>query len=81
MSRSMKTVHRSLIIGALRFSTRSEYASTGQPNLAACSSINDPVPAAQTLFIVEKVTRPSFRVVNLASWPPISMIVSTSGIS
>ncbi len=40
-----------------------------------------PVPAAQTLFMTERVTRPSRRVVNFESWPPISMMVSTSGCS
>ena len=39
------------------------------------------MPAAQTVFMCAKVTRPSRSVVNLASCPPISMIVSTSGSS
>ena len=39
------------------------------------------MPAAQTVFMCAKVTRPSCSVVNLASWPPISMIVSTDGSS
>jgi hypothetical protein len=39
------------------------------------------VPAAHTLFIIEKVTCPFFSVVNLASCPPISIIVSTCGSS
>ena len=39
------------------------------------------MPAAHTVFMCEKVTMPSRRVVNFASWPPISMIVSIAGSS
>ena len=53
----------------------------GTPSLSACSSMKLPVPAAQTLFMTEEVTMPFFMVVNFASWPPISMIVSVSGFS
>jgi hypothetical protein len=38
-----------------------------------------PVPAAHTLFMMEKVTLPFFKVVNFESCPPISMMVSTRG--
>ena len=74
----MKTVHRSLVMGdeapSVRLRTR-----RGALQPLACSSMKLPVPAAQTLFMMERVTRPSRRVVNFESWPPISMMVSTWG--
>ncbi|OPZ23968.1 MAG: hypothetical protein BWZ01_03010 [Deltaproteobacteria bacterium ADurb.BinA179] len=81
MSRSMNTVHRSLDSGEGMPSVLCEYSSRGQFIRFACSSRKLPVPAAQTVFMTEKVTRPLFRVVNFESCPPISMIVSTSGFS
>ena len=46
---------------------------------AACSSMKEPVPAAQTLFIWKSTTRPSRTLTYLESWPPISKTVSTCG--
>ena len=46
---------------------------------SACSSRNDPVPAAQALFIVKSTTAPRLMRTNLLSCPPISMSVSTCG--
>jgi len=40
--------------------------------------MNDPVPAAQTLFIAKSTTAPLSMLMYLESWPPISKIVSTS---
>ena len=75
----MNTVHLSLTMGDLLPSVLEEYADNGHPSFRACSSIKLPVPAAHTLFIMEKVTLPRFRVVNFESCPPISMMVSTLG--
>ena len=38
------------------------------------------MPAAQTLFIMKSTTAPLDRLMYLESWPPISKMVSTSGI-
>ncbi len=46
------------------------------PSFSACSSRNEPVPAAQASFIAKSTTMPSCRLMNLLSWPPISKIVS-----
>ena len=51
----------------------------GIPIRAACSSTKEPVPAAQILFIWKSATSPSFREINLESWPPISKTVSACG--
>ena len=50
------------------------------PNFSACSSKNEPVPAAQASFMVKSTTTPSRIRMNFESCPPISKIVSTSGI-
>ena len=81
MSRSMNTVQRSLEMGAGAFIARPAYSERLTPSLTACSSMKLPVPAAQTLFMTEEVTIPFFKVVNFASCPPISMIVSVSLLS
>ena len=47
------------------------------PSFSACSSRNEPVPAAQASFMAKSTTTPSCRLMNLLSWPPISKIVST----
>ena len=47
------------------------------PSFSACSSRNDPVPAAQASFIAKSTTTPFSMEMNLESWPPISKIVST----
>ena len=49
------------------------------PSFSACSSKKEPVPAAQTLFIIKSTMAPFFREMYLLSWPPISKMVSTSG--
>ena len=50
------------------------------PSRAATTSRNRPLPAAQRSFMAKSRTRPpSSRVMNLLSWPPISMMVRTSG--
>jgi len=49
------------------------------PSFSACSSRNEPVPAAQTLFIVKSTTTPLSMLMNFESCPPISKIVSTVG--
>ncbi len=49
------------------------------PSDSACSSRKEPVPAAQILFMAKSLIPPSLTETNLESWPPISMIVSTSG--
>ncbi len=49
------------------------------PSRSACSSRNEPVPAAQALFISKSTTAPSLRLMNFESCPPISKIVSTNG--
>ena len=49
------------------------------PSLSACSSRNDPVPAAQALFISKSTMTPLSMLIYLESWPPISKMVSTSG--
>jgi len=59
----------------------SDCSASGQSSFWACSSMKLPVPAAQTVFMRQKFTRPVFQVVNFESWPPISMMVSTSGLS
>ena len=46
------------------------------PSFSACSSRNEPVPAAQASFMAKSTTMPSCRLMNLESWPPISKIVS-----
>ena len=75
----MKTVHRSLAMGEGHPLVLAPYSVRGTSSLRACSSMKLPVPAAQTLFMTERVTRPSRSVVNFESCPPISMMVSTSG--
>ena len=47
------------------------------PSFSACSSRNDPVPAAQASFMAKSTTTPFSMEMNLESWPPISKIVST----
>ena len=75
----MKTVHRSPIrTGA--FEERAISANSPLiriPSRSACSSRNDPVPAAHASFIAKSVTTPFSRPMNLESCPPISKIVST----
>ncbi len=39
--------------------------------------MKDPVPAEQASFMAASTTRPPSRRMNLASWPPISKMVST----
>ena len=46
------------------------------PSFSACSSRNEPVPAAHASFMAKSTTMPSCRLMNLLSWPPISKIVS-----
>ena len=47
------------------------------PSFSACSSRNDPVPAAQASFMAKSTTTPCSIEMNLESWPPISKMVST----
>ncbi len=47
------------------------------PSFSACSSRNEPVPAAQASFMAKSTTIPSCRLMYLESWPPISKMVST----
>ncbi len=81
MSLSIKTVHRSPIdVGAAHPSASSLNSPfMDMPILSACSSRNEPVPAAQTLFISKSTTTPFFNAIYFESWPPISNIVSTVG--
>jgi len=51
------------------------------PSRWACSSRNEPVPAAQAWFIVKSTTTPFSSDMYLLSWPPISNIVSTFGLT
>jgi hypothetical protein len=76
----MNTVQRSLAMGDPLPIALDWYSSSGQESLWACSSMKLPVPEAHTVFMAQKVTAPSLRVVNLESWPPISMMVSTAGL-
>ncbi|GBE36378.1 hypothetical protein BMS3Bbin07_00525 [bacterium BMS3Bbin07] len=48
-------------------------------SFSACSSRNEPVPAAHALFISKSTIMPSRRDIYFESCPPISKIVSTSG--
>jgi len=50
-----------------------------RPRRSACSSRKEPVPAAQTLFMVKSTTAPFSSETYLASCPPISKMVSTRG--
>lgn len=50
-------------------------------NSRPCSSMNEPVPALHASFIADSTTRPSSSRTYLASWPPISNMVSTRGSS
>ncbi len=78
-SRSMNTVQRS----PRRIGAAEERASSANspmiwmPSFSACSSRNEPVPAAQASFMAKSTTMPSCREMNFESWPPISKIVST----
>ena len=47
------------------------------PSFSACSSRNEPVPAAQASFMAKSTTTPFSMEMNLESWPPISKMVST----
>ncbi len=47
------------------------------PSFSACSSRNDPVPAAQASFMAKSTTTPFSMAMNLESCPPISKMVST----
>ncbi len=47
------------------------------PSFSACSSRNEPVPAAHASFIVKSTTMPFSSEMNFESCPPISKIVST----
>ena len=49
------------------------------PSFSACSSRNEPVPAAHALFISKSTMILSFIEMYFESCPPISKIVSTSG--
>ena len=75
----MKTVQRSpsLIGCALESAIRANSSLMRMPSSLARSSRKLPVPAAQASFIAKSTTMPSSRLMNLASWPPISKIVST----
>src|SRR3990172_3230715 len=77
----MNTVHRSPSLqGAVERNALSANSSLMlMPRRSACSSRNEPVPAAQALFISKSTTAPFRRLINLASCPPISNIVSTDG--
>src|SRR3970040_492820 len=76
----MKTVQRSpRRMGAGEDRARRENSPTIEtPSRSACSSRNDPVPAAHASFIVKSTTTPSSTRMNLESCPPISKIVSTA---
>ena len=78
-SRSMNTVQRSpRRIGAVDCSASSANSPMmAMPSFSACSSRNEPVPAAQASFMAKSTTMPSCRLMNLESWPPISKMVST----
>ncbi len=75
----MKTVQRSpRRIGAADCRARSANSPTmSMPSFSACSSRNEPVPAAQASFMAKSTTMPSCMEMNLESWPPISKMVST----
>ena len=77
----MKTVQRSAsCTGAGEASaTASNSPTMSTPSLAASSCRKLPVPAAQTLFMSKSTACRSSRRMYLASCPPISKIVSTSG--
>ena len=77
----MNTVHwQPRSAGAADAAARRENSSTiATPRWSACSSRNDPVPAAQILFITKSSMRPSRTWMYFESCPPISKIVSTSG--
>ena len=47
------------------------------PSFSACSSRNEPVPAAQASFMAKSTTTPFSMEMNLESCPPISKMVST----
>ena len=74
----MKTVHRSPnLIGCSELNASSANSPfMFIPSFSACSSRNDPVPAAQASFMVKSTTTSSCMLINLESWPPISNIVS-----
>ena len=59
---------------------RSPNCSTGTPSLVDWWSRNEPVPAAQTVFMAKSVTMPSRSSMSLESWPPISSTVRTPGM-
>ncbi len=75
----MKTVQRSPSrVGAVE--ERASWANSPlmlTPSLSACSSRNEPVPAAQASFMAKSTTTPFSIEMNLESCPPISKIVST----
>jgi len=48
-------------------------------NFSACSSRNEPVPAAHAVFISKSVMIPLSILIYFEACPPISKIVSTSG--
>ncbi len=77
----MNTVHwQPRSAGAVDAAARRENSSTiATPKCSACSSRNDPVPAAQILFITKSSMCPSRTWMYFESCPPISKIVSTSG--
>ena len=80
-SDSMNTVQRSPNLhGDSAWNARSSNSCLMlMPSRSACSSRNDPVPAAQALFISKSTTAPSRRLIYFESCPPISKIVSTVG--
>ena len=80
MSDSAKTEQRPAIWAPSFASSASPpNSSTGISSLAAWWSRNEPVPAAQTVFMAKSVTTPSRSRMSLESCPPISITVRTPG--
>src|ERR1022692_4333738 len=78
-SRSMKTVQRSprRVGQGAASARRANSPLMLMPSFSACSSRNEPVPAAQASFMAKSTTTPCSMEINLESWPPISKMVST----
>ena len=80
MAVSIKTVQRSpRSQGCSPRSASGPKSPMGMPMRAACSSTEEPVPAAQILFIWKSATTPPCGEIYFESCPPISKTVSASG--
>ena len=82
-SLSAKTVHMlDMRTSPCQSRPRSQNSGSGSSSTRAMASMKRPVPAAHLSFMTKLATLPSAsRLMTFESWPPMSMMARTSGLS